>query len=321
MGFIDLGASLGRRFGSLGVALNEVATRLTVRAASHLTVSGPSTELAMASARALSRALAVPAAVAIDIEQAIPQHVGLGSGTQMALALGVALSRFYGLDVTVRDIARLIERGERSGIGIAVFEQGGFIIDGGRGPRTRTPPVIVRMDVPSDWRFIVIFDESGQGLHGQDEVAAFKSLPPFPADETARLCHRILMQALPALAEQDIQRFGAVISELQRSVGEYFASVQGGRFTSPAVSEALGWLEREGAVGIGQSSWGPTGFCLIGGIQRAQALFRRVEAAFAADSGLRFLLASGRNRGADIGVGETADRSALDARRANRLAD
>ncbi len=318
MGFIDPGASLGRRFGSVGVALNEMATRLTLRAARQLTVAGPGAKRVIDSARQLSQALQVPASVSINIEEAIPEHVGLGSGTQMALALGVGLSRFHRLDLTVREIARLANRGARSGIGIAVFEQGGFIVDGGRGERTMTPPVIVRMEMPTDWRFIVIFDQARHGLYGQEEIAAFKSLPPFAVQETARLCHLLLMQALPALAEHDVRRFGEVITELQRSVGDYFAPAQGGRFTSLGVRDALAWLEREGAVGLGQSSWGPTGFCLIEGKQRAEGLFARVKDAFAARSGLRFMLASGRNRGADIRASEAAGASAVRGSDQNR---
>jgi predicted sugar kinase len=55
------------------------------------------------------------------------------------------------------------ERGARSGIGIATFEQGGLVVDGGRGKQTLTPPVISRMTVPDDWRFILVFDQRGQG--------------------------------------------------------------------------------------------------------------------------------------------------------------
>ena len=40
-GFLDLHGGLGRRFGSLGLALDAPAVTLTVRAATALTVTGP----------------------------------------------------------------------------------------------------------------------------------------------------------------------------------------------------------------------------------------------------------------------------------------
>jgi beta-ribofuranosylaminobenzene 5'-phosphate synthase len=308
MGFLDLGGSLGRRFGSIGVGVNEIATRLTLASADSLSAEGPGAERALAAAEKFARAMARPCPAAIRIEQAIPGHAGLGSGTQLALAVGMGLSRLYGLGLGVRDIAPLTERGARSGIGIAVFEQGGLVVDGGRGEKTGIPPVIARLDMPAEWRFILILDERDQGLHGTAELEAFRTLPPFPAEEAARLCHWLLMKGLPALAERDIVAFGAVITELQRAVGDHFAPAQGGRFTSRDVGEALGFLESRGAVGIGQSSWGPTGFCLVDEPRRAETLLAEAQDRFGGRPGLRFLLGTARNRGAEI----TAERMGAD---------
>lgn len=299
MGFIDLSGALGRHFGSIGIGLNEINTRLTVTSAERLTVTGPVAERALKCTRQLCQALQVPDKVAIDVVSAIPEHIGLGSGTQMALAIGMGLNRFYGLEISVRDIARITDRGARSGIGIGVFEQGGLVVDGGRGPATVTPPLLARMAVPEDWRFILIFDQRGQGLHGEQEINAFKQLPPFPRREAERLCYLLLMQALPAIAEGNLSEFGAVISELQAAVGEHFAPVQGGIFTSPEVAEAINCLRRQGAVAIGQTSWGPTGFCAVQGQERAEALVSQLRRQFAA-SQLSFMVVSARNQGAEI---------------------
>ena len=46
MGFIDLSGSLDRHFGSIGVALNEHATRLSVTSAEQRTITGPSAKRA-----------------------------------------------------------------------------------------------------------------------------------------------------------------------------------------------------------------------------------------------------------------------------------
>lgn len=302
MGFIDLDASLGRRFGSIGAPLEEIATVVSLQSAPRLLAEGEDAERAAAHVEKLCAALGVPSRLHIRVERAIPGHAGLGSGTQLALACAAALNHLYGLGLDMADMARLTGRGRRSGIGIAAFQQGGFIVDGGRGADTLVPPVVARMPMPSQWRFILVFDDGCIGLHGPGETAAFKDLPPFPAAAAAHLCHLLLMRGLPALAEADIAAFGAVISELQQIVGEHFAPAQGGRYTSVAVAEVLAWLGGQGAVGMGQSSWGPTGFCLVDGAAPAQDLLQRAQRQFAGRSGLRLMLASCRQRGAEVAV-------------------
>jgi len=300
MGFLDLGGSLGRRFGSIGIAVNEIATKLSLTPSHRLTAHGPGADRAIAAVDKFAAALGRNFETEIHIQDVIPGHIGLGSGTQLELAVGMGLSRLYDLDLAVRDIAPIVERGARSGIGIAVFEQGGLVVDGGRGENTVIPPVITRLEFPSDWRFILVLDERDLGLHGKEEIEAFRSLPVFPAAEAAHLCHLLVMKGLPALVERDIRGFGEVIAELQRSVGDYFAPAQGGRFTSTDVANALAFLEAQGAVGIGQSSWGPTGFCLVEDVSRAETLVSAARQHFTGTTGLRFLLASPRNKGADV---------------------
>ncbi len=300
MGFIDLSGSLGRHFGSIGVALNEISTRLTITHAEQRSVSGPCAQRAEKCLTLLADALHVSDQLNISIESAIPEHVGLGSGTQMSLAIGLGLNAYYNLGLSIRDIAALTDRGRRSGIGIGVFEQGGLVVDGGRGEHTVTPPVLSRLPVPEDWRFILVFDERGQGLHGQQEVQAFKALPTFSHLEAARLCYLLLMQGLPAVAEQNLQQFGDTISQLQKSVGEHFATAQGGVFASAEVAKAIHWFAQQGAVAIGQTSWGPTGFCAVANQHLAERLVAEAGARFSDNYKLSFVVACARNQGGSV---------------------
>jgi len=300
MGFFDLSGSLGRNFGSIGIALNEIETRLSMTPSISRSINGPSRERAELCLSMLCDALNVSDDLNITIDSAIPEHVGLGSGTQMALAIGMALNAMYGLDYSIREIAAVTERGMRSGIGIGIFEQGGLVVDGGRGEKTITPPLLVRMDIPDDWRFVLVFDLRGQGLHGLQEIQAFDQLPAFPAQEAARLCYLLLMQGLPAIVEKDLEKFGEVITALQRSVGEHFAPAQGGVFTSSEVAEVMTWLAQQGAVAIGQTSWGPTGFCAIKGDQAAKAVTQLARERFKHFKNLTLITASARNTGGEV---------------------
>lgn len=63
----------------------------------------------------------------------------------------------------------MLSRGARSGLGAGLFEQGGFVVDGGRGPSTLTPPVISRTSFPQEWRVILVHDPAAVGLHDAEE--------------------------------------------------------------------------------------------------------------------------------------------------------
>lgn len=296
MGFLDLSGALGRNFGSIGVALNEISTQLVLSKSEYPPPSNPRVEKALTT---FCQAFHVSPNVQIDVLAEIPPHIGLGSGTQMALAVGTGLNALYELNLSVRDIAAVMDRGLRSGIGIGVFEQGGFVVDGGRGENTITPPMLAHFDVPKDWRFILVFDSRGQGLHGKQEIEAFTTLPPFPRHDAEKLSYLLLMQALPAIAEQDLARFGEVITQLQKIVGEHFSPAQGGIFTSENVATAMSFLAAKGAVSIGQTSWGPTGFCMVENSEIADLLVHQAREIFL-NTPLQFHVVSARNCGGEI---------------------
>ncbi|MDR2219983.1 MAG: GHMP kinase [Methylobacillus sp.] len=298
MGFFDLHGGLGRRFGSIGLALSEPVTRLVVARATEFAATGPGGERALAYARQFMQSQGLEGALAVEIESAIPEHSGLGSGTQMAMAAGWALVRLYDLPLKPRDVAAVMQRGMRSGIGIGAFEQGGLLVDGGRAPDTVLPPLLARLDFPEDWRILLMFDNSGTGVHGKQEIEAFRALPEFSAETAAKLCRRVLMQALPAVAERDLAAFGAAIYEIQCCIGDYFASAQGGeRFTSATVGGLLEWLHGQGIGCVGQSSWGPTGFAIVENESEAQSLLTALKEKCADLKHMNFMVCRARNQG------------------------
>lgn len=300
LGFVDLNGSLGRRYGSIGLAVDEPATNVRLSRADATSAHGPEQARVLSVLETCREALGLKGHYRIDVLSAIPAHAGLGSGTQLALAIGLALMRFEGLSLTPQQIGDLAGRGARSAIGMAAFEGGGFIVDGGRGALDQPPPVLVQMPFPDDWRVLLVFDPGAQGAHGDRETRAFAQLPPFPENLAERLCRLVLMQLLPALTEADIETFGAALTQIQAIVGGHFAAAQGGSpWTSPAVGALLKRAAEEGATGIGQTSWGPTGFGFVPSQDVADRLYHSlVEEAKA--KGLEIAVVKGRNSGATI---------------------
>ena len=289
MGFFDLNGNLGRRFGSIGLSLQNPVTALTIAPANKTSATGPVAERAIKIAEQIMQALDLGGGVHIELAQAIPEHSGLGSGTQLSLAIGMAISHLFGLNLSVQQIASATQRGMRSGIGLGTFIHGGLIVDGGRAPTSSVPPVVEQADFPEDWPILLIFDQSHQGVHGAQEIAAFKELPEFPAESSAILCRHVLMQALPAAAERDLKSFGEAIQALQVMTGDYFAPAQGGaRYTSPLVAQVLTVLQQNGVHCFGQSSWGPTGFAVFENHQQAEMQLQQLRNKFSAQSNAQF---------------------------------
>lgn len=304
IGFLDLNGSLGRRFGSLGLALENPALRLTVETADQLSAAGPDAERAAA---AIERLAAIRPEIderlRIVVEEALPAHAGLGSGTQLALAAGVAASLASGRILSPVAVETALKRGMRSSIGLGAFEGGGVLLDAGQpvGPKDhRPPPLISRIPVPDDWRILLIFDRDRTGLSGRAETDAMEGLPKFPESLSERLCRLTLMAAMPAAAEGDAAAFGRAVGEIQRRLGDHFAEFQGGRFTSPDVAEALDIVESEGVPGVGQSSWGPTGFAIFGDPAAAEEAAADLRTRFATKGNLDFAVVRGNNRGATV---------------------
>jgi beta-ribofuranosylaminobenzene 5'-phosphate synthase len=307
LGFLDLNGALGRTYGSIGLAINQPATRCSVRQAARDAARGPESERALNVISRLREVLALPGAYDITVESAIPAHAGLGSGTQLALAVATAALRLAGIARPLDLIGVLTRRGQRSAIGIAAFDHGGFIVDGGKGHSKAPPPVLIQTPLPEHWRIVLILDPAATGVHGDRETRAFEALPPMSRETAAHLSHLVLMQAVPALMEDDIATFGRAITEIQALVGAHFSSAQGGSaWSNPKVGEIARKLGGAGAVGIGQSSWGPTGFAFAASQKDADTLYHSfVEDAKA--QGLDLMIVAGRNRGAKIEIRTTAD--------------
>ena len=299
MGFFDLNGSLGRKYGSLGLTLDGLSTCVVISRGDEASLSGAESERAQGYLNRLREVIDLPVNICVSVRTAIPSHAGLGSGTQLALALGTAASRLTGSELSPREIAHLLDRGARSGIGVAAFEHGGFVVDGGRGANDSLPPLIARLAFPPAWRILLLLDHAAAGLHGQLEISAFADLPPFPEADSQRLCRELLMRGLPALAEADLACFGRAITDLQRTIGDYFAPAQGGRYASPRVAAALDALSEGGVACIGQSSWGPTGFAILASESDARLWQARLAPEF---SSLDLMICNARNRGGETTV-------------------
>ena len=215
LGFLDMNGGLGRKFGGIGLALDSPATIISLEPAPTNSASGLETERARRLLTVTQEILAPSSHFQLTIHQAIPAHSGLGSGTQLALAIAAALRSLENLPLNSAADAAMLSRGARSGLGAGLFEQGGFVVDGGRGSSTLTPPVISQTCFPQEWRVILVHDPAATGLHDLEEKEAFAALEPLSPIASGEICRLVLMKLMPALAEKEFAPFGAALTRIQ----------------------------------------------------------------------------------------------------------
>ncbi len=266
-GVIDYIASTDRFKGSLGVALEWPNTVLTVNKNRHLLVENGNQKKILGLVKKFSKRYQIEPKGIIKVEESIPEHSGLGSGTQLALAISKALATIYDIDADVRELSSIMGRGKRSLLGTACFETGGFIIDSCPEKlltdEIKQPPrAIFRREFPVNWGFIIVIPDKKKGLSGEAEKEAFRRVKTSKkfSQEIYRL---IQIKLLPSLVEEDIEGFGKALTELDTRTGMYFEKAQGGVYREKMAPEIIECMLQLGAYGAGQSSWGPALYGLV----------------------------------------------------------
>ncbi|MFB6197913.1 MAG: beta-ribofuranosylaminobenzene 5'-phosphate synthase family protein [Halobacteriaceae archaeon] len=267
LGFSSLSLGHDRIYGAAGLGLEDPSVKVRAQPASEVNCGH---ELGRVFANRSVDVLGLPGAE-VTVEDDLPRHVGLGSGTQLALAVYTAIARSHDLDPSVRQHSPSLGRGGRSGVGVATFERGGFILDAGHPTDSftptspnigewRVPDVICRHEVPENWRIILGIPDATPGRFGEDEANAMRStlqnVEPESADKAAGI---ILRKLLPGIVEGNIDRFGAAAYELGQLNGKWFSEtgVQEDTYRPPANRIIRALSHHDCIAGVGQSSWGP----------------------------------------------------------------
>ncbi len=185
LGFLDLNGGLGRRFGSIGLAIGGLRTRIAIEAR---VAHACRRSRARARASAIStpcgaRSASATARIGSQSDEAFRRMSGSAPVRSSRSPSPPRLRTLHGLPLdTPRDAVRL-GRGGRSGVGIGLFDDGGFVVDGGHGSTDAAPPIVSRIAFPPQWRVLVVLDPARQGVHGPDESAAFAALPIFSGSD------------------------------------------------------------------------------------------------------------------------------------------
>jgi beta-RFAP synthase len=237
----------------------------------------------------------------MEIREAPKPHVGLGTGTQLALSVARALLTLFGRsDAEATELALAARRGQRSAIGTHGFARGGLIFEQGKQPHESISPLAERIELPDTWRFVLLIPGETEGLSGQEERDAFDRLPAVPTKTTQKLLRIATEEILPAARNAEFDTFSDALYRYGHLAGTCFAPRQFGAFATRETQATVEALRAAGIQGVGQSSWGPTVFALVEDHNSEEAL-RLANSLVGGDSS-QVLLAAPSNRGAIVEV-------------------
>ncbi len=279
-GMLDPAGVGARRFGGFGVGVEfprvlvEVG-RVASESSDAVIVSGAQADRATTFARRARSAFGLTGAIEVSVHEAIPPHVGLGSGTKLGLAIARGLAGLADISPEPEQLARASGRGARSSVGSWTFAAPGLVVEAGVADGGWISPLVARHSVPQRWRCVLALPRDVEGLSGDAEERFFAALREREATEP-RVSRLLLTALLPGLLTADIDEFGAALTEIQREMGSIFATRQGGVF-HPRAAPLVEALLALGVTAVGQSSWGPTVYGIVDGPELAADLADRLR--------------------------------------------
>jgi beta-ribofuranosylaminobenzene 5'-phosphate synthase len=269
------------RFGGIGVMLRQPAWRLSVTpiaADEDLIEATHDTCQRIRELLQRIRSRHRMTSLRIEVHHEVSLHTGLGSGTQLDLALSAAseLLTHRRLQDDPFQLAQLACRAERSAIGTVGFARGGFLVDHGESNGESLRRQVDRFAFPDDWRFVLTHPEDSQGLSGEQERTFFDQRIHMPQKLIEIVEQQVLQEIIPTVRERQFGAFAASLEKYGQTVGTFYAAEQGGVFAHPAMTQLARHLRSAGVSGMAQSSWGPLIGIPAGSQKHAEEIVRLI---------------------------------------------
>lgn len=270
-------------FGGCGLMIDRPQTVVEVQRLSegaNSTCEGPGAERAQAILDRLAdyfRPQPLPP-LSIKILTRPLTHQGLGTGTQLGLAVADAIAKALGVKLDETTLAlEIAQRGFRSAVGVHGYFQGGLIVEkptSQAAPQASTlNPIAARIELPSSWS-VALFQPKTEvtTIAGSVEKAHFESLPRATDEQKTELLRLLDQQLIPAAVAGDFESFSEAVFAYNYLSGTLFAPVQGGAYNGADIEYWVQHLRSLNIRGVGQSSWGKTVFAFCENDEQAAQL-------------------------------------------------
>ncbi len=315
LSLIDLNGLEGRLDGGIGITLEKPSLKMECTQTDDDTVIGFDDDVSIVNKEVyeskildaedkIKKYLNIDTNYSFRIHESYPIHHGLGLGTQLSLSVAKLISSLNDIELNAYELAKIIQRGGTSGIGVHSFDKGGLIIDGGHkksvkndflpsfASKVSPPPLLARYDFPEDWDIILITPNISQGASGNEEIDIFQTYSPININDVERICYLTLMKLMPAVIEEDIESFGDSVNKIQ-SMG--FKKIERDLQDSK-VNTLLENMKSIDIPCVGMSSFGPTCFGITDSLSKD--LINQITDL--TDSDTHIQITKGKNHGAII---------------------
>ena len=280
-------------FGSFGLAIDRPRTRLSLRRGTRSRCRASSANAPRPISAPSWRASASPRPIVCISTRRSRRMPGSARARSLRSPSAPHSRRSKACRSTSPQIAARLERGARSGIGIATFEQGGAVLDGGPSdgcaaggawPR----PLPARLARAADLR------SGGDRRAGANEIAAFDALPDFPRRRsklTGASCRRAAGARRGRL--QDLRRRGRRFADAH---GRLFRAAARRTLCERGRRSALG-LASEASPASARAPGARPDFAFAASEAEGEALLAAARA-HAGGARAQLRAAQGRNEGA-----------------------
>lgn len=312
LSLIDLNGLEGRLDGGIGITLEKPSLNIQAKTTQDQTsitfddkINLQNREVyeskILDATKKMKEHLGIETDYSFKINEIYPIHQGLGLGTQLALSIAKLLSSLNNTQLNTIELAKIIQRGGTSGIGVYSFDKGGIIIDGGHkktvkqdylpssASKVAPPPLIARYEFPEDWNIILATPEISQGASGREEVNIFQSYSPIPINDVERISYLTLMKLMPSIIEEDLESLGDSVKKIQ-SLG--FKKIER-KLQDSKIEKLLRNMEEIGIPCVGMSSFGPTCF----GITDSKEKTIKNELTRITEENINITITKGKNHG------------------------
>ena len=133
-GFIELNNSCHSKFGGIGLSIDKFHTKIIIKKNTKMKLKSKVSNKAQFFLTKFCKKNKIKSNFSINIEKSSPQHIGLGSGTQLALSIGTAISFLNNIGV---GSARSIENIDLGKIILQAKQENILISGGGDGGTAR----------------------------------------------------------------------------------------------------------------------------------------------------------------------------------------
>ncbi len=300
-GNFDMTGDLGRLYGTVGFAVDRL---LEVEVAKAVDVKSED-EAAYLFASRFVDAFDI-AGAEVKVKKSIPKFVGMGYHTTLALSIGSALAKLYGLQLTTEQIALTMQRGAITSLGVHAFKVGGFIVEGGFRVDQREkmiPPLIFHQAVPNNWLFVIaIANEPQEKIvkMRENEDHILRNLKLMPKETSDKLSRIVLVKIIPSIVEIDLKSFGEGLTAFNSELGKFWNEYQCGRtYCHPVVEEAIKIILKRSTCAC-QTSWGPTIYGIVDRQSQAELLTKELKDYLSRNGGGEVFYTKAANSGASI---------------------